>query len=72
MTKTEWYPGHVDPVHEGVYQKLNTSSGMLFFSRWNGACWMTGHFFRDGADMAETVSVKQDAWPWRGLTSEAA
>lgn len=37
---TEWYPGHVKPVRDGVYQTPNNSSnGQNVFQYWDGHFW---------------------------------
>ncbi|CFB63115.1 hypothetical protein LMG16407_03190 [Pandoraea apista] len=66
---TEWFPPEVQPVHKGVYEKQNTSTGTLFFAYWNGY-WGPGAPFPEVAHMYRwQVSVRPN-WPWRGLAKE--
>lgn len=68
---TPWYPAEVVPVNPGVYQMLNTSSGMLFYSRWNGEAWCVGCLEAEAAASFTRESVVQLRWPWRGLTEQS-
>jgi len=68
---TEWHPGIMAPVRPGVYQLLNTSTDMLFYSRWNGEAWCVGCSEAEFAATFSRPSVVQFRWPWRGLRSPA-
>jgi hypothetical protein len=42
MKKTEWFPAHIKPVHEGVYEtRWRTCWGHYITgrSKWNGVKW---------------------------------
>lgn len=38
MRKTPWYPGTVEPVHRGLYERK--FSGGITFYMWDGKTWM--------------------------------
>jgi hypothetical protein len=68
MKTTEWFPGDVDPVHAGVYQRLYIS-GNARYCRWDGTTW---HRF---ALSVEDASLVNNPLPmslkWRGLMEPA-
>lgn len=65
---TDWYGADQRPARPGIYQLLNTSTGMLFYSRWNGRLWCVGCTEAKLAATFSWPSVVQFKWPWRGLT----
>lgn len=67
---TQWFPFAL-PEHPGLYQRLNTTTGLIYFSVFDG-CWFAGSLFAEGAEEAAKqhhISVRQldPAFPWRGL-----
>jgi hypothetical protein len=62
---TPWYPGDVEPVRTGVYQR-SYPSGVARYSRWDGREWM---FACDTPLDAAAVdlSTGYPELPWRGL-----
>lgn len=67
MTETPWFPGHIKPVHFGVYKRRD-NVGHVTFSRWADG-WFTGtHSANDAAKM-KAASCWQDM-EWRGLTEQ--
>lgn len=68
---TEWFPPEITPVRPGIYQLLNTSTDMIFYSRWNGSAWCVGCLEAKFAATFSRPSVVQFKWPWRGLVSPA-
>jgi hypothetical protein len=68
---TEWLPCEVSPVRPGLYQLLNTSTDMLFYSQWNGEAWCIGCREAELAATFTRPSVVQFKWPWRGLKEPA-
>lgn len=67
MTETPWFPGHIKPVHFGVYKRRNVV-GYITFSRW-ADCWCaTGTSAKEAAKMT-FASCWQDL-EWRGLTEQ--
>jgi hypothetical protein len=79
MTRTDWFPADVNPVREGVYELLNTSTGLAFYARWIvKECfyafyvgWSTGHMNVDDASRDHEFGLVQNRWQWRGLTEKA-
>jgi hypothetical protein len=77
MAKTGWYPANVSPIHEGVYELLNASTGAVFYARWiitEGyyyfyAGWSTGHMKADDAGRETEFGLVQNRWQWRGLAA---
>lgn len=72
MKTTEWFPGDVHPVREGVYQLHNTSTGIVFHANWHKGAWALGYMKAWNAAQFKMPCVVQDRWPWRGLTERAA
>jgi hypothetical protein len=76
---TDWYPADAFPVHPGVYELLNSSTGVAFYSRWiirNFAYWKIsgwsrGHSTVDDAEADHKFGVVQEKWQWRGLKEQA-
>lgn len=73
IEKTDWYPPRVRPVRAGVYQKLNTSTGRLFWARWSGfGYWYMGSSdYQDALHEDRAVPLGFPEWPWRGLKESA-
>ena len=65
---TDWLPGTLRPVHEGVYER-RVSDGS--FSCWNGERWNADADTPDLAAGAERASRDQNA-SWRGLAEESS
>lgn len=63
---TDWYSPLQHPVREGVYELVNTSTGMHFFSNWHCGAWAIACMTAENAAMIKTPSIVQDRWPWRG------
>lgn len=73
MSKTEWYPPHINPVRPGVYEtKFENQLYCLFegFSNWNGVLWSNQYDDIESAKLC--VDIGDQNKTWRGLTSEAA
>ena len=68
---TEWFSGDVMPIHEGVYQRLNDSTGLTFYARWLNGYWRAGACEIGLAAGMRTPSVRQVEWKWRGLREPA-
>ena len=68
---TPWFPGHIKPVRQGVYQLKN--KGAIGYQRWDGQMW---HAWRSSPDDAAKVDwVLSDIFqndPWRGLKKQSA
>jgi hypothetical protein len=72
MKPTEWYPAHIEPVRDGVYQLLNLSTMLTFYANWHKGAWAIGCTHALDAAQYRYPSLVQKRWPWRGLTSPAA
>ena len=68
MTKTDWFPGTVKPVRNGVYERDYPNSGVVFCRFYKGA-WLFAHKDSYIASRQLDQSFTQDL-PWRGLTKE--
>lgn len=72
MKYTDWFPGDVKPVMDGVYQRnfhQNTLGKCTIFSLFKNGVW---HFGEQTAWMAKNSSAKseyQAEW-WRGLAEK--
>jgi hypothetical protein len=62
MQKTEWYPSYVDPVRQGGYEMINTSTDVIFPVIWDGFRWWHDKSY------APTPIPLVRYWPWRGLS----
>lgn len=62
---TPAFPGDVEPVQIGVYQRRN-SLGRWVYSMWTGDHWCWNHASPSLAARDEERSLQQ-AMPWRGL-----
>jgi hypothetical protein len=80
MKKTPWFPAHVDPSRPGVYEKKNTSTGQVFFARYDKhpempglpfGVWFVGSIDYNYALNEDTpVPFAFRKWPWRGLAED--
>lgn len=69
-TETRWFPGHVQPVRIGVYQRSMEVIGRCWmYSRWDGVQWHIQAPDVEGAEEANERSVYQRL-PWRGLAAQ--
>lgn len=68
MTETPWFPGHIKPVHFGVYKRRD-SVGHVTFSKWRGF-WCVARARAEDAAEENDLSAWQDL-EWRGLTERA-
>lgn len=66
---TDWFPADVKPVHPGIYEKLNTSTNIVFYSEWTGYNWLIGAIDIRVASKMTSTAVR--IWPWRGLKEQA-
>lgn len=67
-TETPWFPGHIKPVHVGVY-KRRLQDKSLRYSRWSGTVW---HLLaRTAFDAANELNISgSQCLDWRGLTEQ--
>ena len=71
---TPWFPGDVNPVREGVYQRLfdeDTEDEAVVFSRFDGVDWFTWADSPDRALVRIAKSPFKHGVKWRGLAEEA-
>lgn len=68
MKLTPWFPGHIKPVHPGVYQQKSGVSDRIGYQRWDGRFWHKWHPTAEAAaqSYAPVTKIHQDD-PWRGL-----
>lgn len=66
MILTNWYPGHIKPVREGVYQRVLPWTGNAGYSRWDGRFWCSFEASVVDAAIRTTSSGFQDL-KWRGV-----
>lgn len=65
MKLTPWFPGTVNPVRVGVYErKYNTNK--TFYCHWNGEYWHAWATTPATAKDAFALSALQNL-PWRGV-----
>jgi hypothetical protein len=67
---TPWYPGHIKPVHIGVYQQKDGFGKVVGYQYWNGQRWGLWGSTIESALFQYEVSAG-DRWQndsWRGLT----
>jgi hypothetical protein len=62
---TPWFPGHVKPVHHGIYETdADTEDGAPCYQSWNGLWWGWCSSWSDFAvDSPSTYQTPN----WRGL-----
>ena len=65
---TDWMPGTLEPVHEGVYQRRMSDGS---FSCWTGRVWNRDAATPDEAAGSTSPSRDQRA-SWRGLATPSA
>jgi hypothetical protein len=65
---TPWFPGHVKPVHKGIYQRT-TRWGEQYYSKWDGEFWCAYATNFALAEKFTQASMFQD-WEWRGLAED--
>jgi len=74
MTMTEWFPGRVYPVRDGVYQRnfgISQAYTNVLFCKFEGGEWFRFAYTAERA--AEQTETVPNHWlEWRGLTEPAA
>jgi hypothetical protein len=80
MKLTDWYPAHVKPVREGVYERDAADSDGRAFAYWDGNRWFSLHWvgLSDPKTAARAIecaraAVTPSSWPrtaWRGLAED--
>lgn len=71
MNLTDWFPGSVKPVHEGVYPRQYNygKTPSVQYCYWNGRAWSMGEHTVEAAagnEIAFMLSPRQSL-PWRGV-----
>lgn len=71
MLKTDWFPGTVKPVREGVYEVVFEDTGVAirWYAQFRTGLWRKASPFLLGAAIRYAASPHQNL-PWRGLTEE--
>ena len=68
---TPWFPGHVKPVHVGVYQTCGMTSDTKRFQYWRGEGWGFCSYTAKEADEAYSLGLSGSQKPqWRGLAKK--
>lgn len=70
---TDWYPAHVKPVRDGVYERDVSGISAGNFSYWANGLWHGWSIWEDAAEanyLKGYVSSLQNR-PWRGLAERA-
>lgn len=70
MNRTQWFLGSVNPVHQGVYQRLvRRANGprQIMYSYWNGSYWSNLAASIKAAFAARGGLSGYQYLPWRGL-----
>ena len=71
MKKTPWFPGHIKPVRDGVYQRLANDGETIYHSLWRAGVWYAMDKSCDGAaSNVGLVSIFQDDRKWRGILKD--
>lgn len=60
IRKTPWYPGSIEPLRPGMYQR-RLITGVVQASRWSGSHWQ----YRGGSRWLESAHQYLE---WRGQT----
>ena len=50
MKLTRWFPGHIKPVREGVYQQMCGIGLSLGYQKWDGLRWFLWNITPEGAE----------------------
>ena len=68
---TDWFPPHIKPVREGVYEiKLTAVRGYhRMYATWNGLKWSRASHYASGGWHEKFRGADQDKY-WRGFTKE--
>lgn len=64
---TDWYPPHVKPVRDGVYEVSSPDSGPRRFRMFSRGHWYCGWSTPDLALVAYSGRVKIAPETWRGI-----
>lgn len=62
---TEWFPGHVKPVREGVYLRKVPAGER--YAYWNGKSWNVSAETPKGALCNKWWRSKFQSAPWKGI-----
>jgi hypothetical protein len=63
--RTGWYPGHIKPAREGIYERERNS--IIIFSYWDGSVWCVGARSIHHANVFKYYKANYQNTPWRGL-----
>jgi hypothetical protein len=70
---TPWFPPHIKPVHEGVYQitytKKQSAAHAAMYATWNGSEWSIGSYKLDDFYHKAFNGANQHKY-WCGFTEE--
>ena len=68
---TDWFPPHIKPVREGVYEIKFTAvrSYQPMYATWNGLKWSRASHYASGGWHEKFRGADQDKY-WRGFTEK--
>ena len=72
---TDWFPPHIKPVREGVYEikytSKSTNGDPRVYATWNGLRWSSGSYYYVWSDKyhKQFYGANQDKY-WRGFTEK--
>jgi hypothetical protein len=67
MKLTEWYPGTVKPVRDGVYQRRFARDDEPVFCMYKGGKWRVWANSPENAEAYVSISAVQERYHWRGV-----
>jgi hypothetical protein len=70
---TQWFHSH-NPVNPGLYQRLNTTTGIIYYAvfdiLWFGGALTAREALRYAGNKHLSVRQMDAAFPWRGLAEK--
>jgi len=70
---TPWFPPHIKPVRNGVYQiqytKKQSPEYTAMYATWNGVSWSIGSYKLSDGNHKDFDGANQKKF-WRGFTEE--
>jgi hypothetical protein len=69
--KTRWFDGiKFVPGCVGLYQRLPSDRGTIFWSYWNGRYWGLWSYTAQGAINYRRIKSSEQSLDWRGLAKD--
>lgn len=70
--RTPWFPGHIKPIHPGLYETKANPNSLIYYSWWNGRFWSSGFMNADTARYFRDFRANFQKKLWRGLAFDPA